>query len=177
MNKRNSIQIKAAFLLTIFALNTIVGFACNMGVEMGFNSKHHSDEETVPVIHIHADGKEHIHYEKKKESHADSNKHEHEKPGKQDHGKKPHHDDSNSNTKEDSKENCCKDQVLKFEQIDKAVAKVFSFQVPIFAVCFFNDFYKDALYASEVAPKIKYFVRSYHPPIADIRVAIQSFQI
>ena len=46
--KRNkSIQLKAAFLLTVFSLNIVVGFACSVGLDMGFNSHHHHDEETA----------------------------------------------------------------------------------------------------------------------------------
>src|SRR5882757_4460955 len=40
-----SIKLKAAFLLVVFALNTVVGFACSMGVNMGFNSHHHHQEK------------------------------------------------------------------------------------------------------------------------------------
>jgi len=60
MQKNTSIRLKAAVLLLIFALNTVVGFACSIGVNMGFN-KHHHDE---PVVHIHADGKRHHHHKK-----------------------------------------------------------------------------------------------------------------
>ena len=34
-------QLKAAFLLMVFMLNIVTGFACCMGVDMGFNSHHH----------------------------------------------------------------------------------------------------------------------------------------
>ena len=50
MNKTISIKLKALFLLMVFALNTIVGFACATGVDMGFNHKHHH-EETVGSHH------------------------------------------------------------------------------------------------------------------------------
>lgn len=36
MKSTISIKIKAAFLLVVFALNTVVGFACSLGVDMGF---------------------------------------------------------------------------------------------------------------------------------------------
>ena len=40
---RDSLKYKtiAAFLLTVFSLNTVLGFACSMGVDMGYNTKHH----------------------------------------------------------------------------------------------------------------------------------------
>ncbi len=50
MKRAISIKIKAAFLLIVFALNTVVGFACAMGVDMGFNHNHHH-EETVTSNH------------------------------------------------------------------------------------------------------------------------------
>ncbi|HSC40408.1 MAG TPA: hypothetical protein VLD19_21135 [Chitinophagaceae bacterium] len=65
MKRIAPIKLKAAFLLLVFALNTVVGFACSMGVNMGFN-KHHHDE---PTVHIHADGKVHHHKQKKQHSH------------------------------------------------------------------------------------------------------------
>lgn len=46
MKRTRTIQIKAVFLLVVFALNTMVGFACAVGME--FISHHHHD-------HHHAD--------------------------------------------------------------------------------------------------------------------------
>lgn len=46
MKIRTSIQLKAAFLTFVFLLNTMVGFACAVGAERGFNDKHsHTHEE------------------------------------------------------------------------------------------------------------------------------------
>src|SRR4051794_29582246 len=39
MKRTSTIQIKAIFLLIVFVLNTMVGFACAVGVE--FKSHHH----------------------------------------------------------------------------------------------------------------------------------------
>jgi hypothetical protein len=36
-----SIQSKAAFLTFVFLLNTLVGFACAVGMDVGFNARHH----------------------------------------------------------------------------------------------------------------------------------------
>lgn len=41
MKRTRTIQIKAVFLLVVFALNTMVGFACAVGME--FISHHHHD--------------------------------------------------------------------------------------------------------------------------------------
>ena len=70
MKKNISIQLKAAFLLIVFGLNTMVGFACAIGVDMGFNTTNHHDEEATEV-HQHADGSKHDH-------HNQASKHEHE---------------------------------------------------------------------------------------------------
>ena len=41
------IQLKAALLLLVFGLNTIIGFACAVGVDMGFNTSHHHNNGTA----------------------------------------------------------------------------------------------------------------------------------
>lgn len=149
MRRSISIQLKAALLLVIFGLNTVVGFACTIGIDMGFNTSHHDDEE-APEVHVHADGKKH-HHEKPTHSHDD--KHKEEKGG------------------------CCNDSVIKFSQADKSVPQTNIFS-PVFFTAFLATYYAiDISYPSQVTGSTKYFVRSYHPPIPDIRISIQSFQI
>lgn len=156
MFKNRLIHIKAAFLLTVFSFNMLVGFACGIGIDMGFNTAD-SHAHNEPKIHVHADGTEHEH--KAPYNHS---KHHHEK-------KKSH------NEKEDG---CCSDGVTKIAQADKAitytksVSNPGSFTVIIAAFCNFDIFYP-----SQVTESKKYFVRGHHPPIQDIRIAIQSFQI
>jgi len=164
MTKPEKNRIKALFLLAVFSFNTVVGFACSVGVDMGFNSKHHhGDEPTEAVAHIHADGKKHIHYEKK-------NAH--------DHNKSHHHDEPLNHHKDGGdKDNCCNDQVLKFEQLDKSVPNGINLIHPIFLNAFFDVYYSVPLPSLDIVKDIKQFVRSYHPPISDIRISIQSFQI
>jgi hypothetical protein len=148
MNKTHSIQLKAAFLLTIFSLNIVVGFACAIGVDMGFNAAHHHEKATVNV-HIHADGKKHHHKEVK-------HKHSH-KGGKDD---------------------CCNDRVTKISQADKAIPQSSKILSPAFFIAFTAAFYNiNISYPSQAYISNKYFVRGNHPPISDIRIAIQSFQI
>ena len=164
MIDRQRNKVKAIFLLSVFSLNTVVGFACSVGFGMGFNSKPHHDEETTEaVVHIHADGKKHIHYEKK-------NSHDQ---------KKSHHQDQENNhhKSKEGKENCCNDLVLKFEQLDKSIPHSLNIIHPIFLLSFFEAFHDVVLYSSGMVKDIKQFVRSYHPPISSIRIAIQSFQI
>lgn len=147
----------------VFALNTVVGFACSVGMNLGFNSTHHHDEEAiVTVVHIHKDGKRHVHEEKKGHKHDKSHHHDHagnhHKPGSE-------------------KDGCCNDKVRSFEQLDKSVPASLSIQ-PLFLTAFLTSYYSiNILSYSNVVTDKKQFVRSYHPPIPDIRIAIQSFQI
>lgn len=145
--------------MTVFFLNTAVGFACAMGVDMGFNTKHHSEKSNASAIHVHADGKKHVH----------------KKPSGHTHGSKSH-----SHEKANSKDNCCKDKVVKLEQADKSrPASVIGVIVPVSTSVLPVSFYHFDIseYRSDREKDIKQFVRSYHPPIPDIRIAIQSFQI
>lgn len=44
MKIQRSIMLKAAFLIIVFFLNTVVGFACVLGADMGFNMmQNHQD--------------------------------------------------------------------------------------------------------------------------------------
>jgi hypothetical protein len=158
MTMTRSIQIKAAFLALVFALNPVIGFACSINIDMGFNARHH--EETEAVVHIHKDGKEHIHYEKK-----------------QDH-QKSHSNHSDKKAHSDEKSNdCCTDQVKKFEELDKSVPHSLTIVHPIFLLSFIDAYYNIDLPSEDIVSNIKQFVRNYHPPIPDIRIAIRSFQV
>lgn len=143
--KRNlSIQLKAAFLLLIFSLNIVVGFACAIGIDMGFNSSHHHDENKVMAHH---------------DSHHDEMDNDHHKSN-------------------DDNDNCCHDKVVTIAQVDKSVPQSYAGINITFATALLNSFYNtDVLSATQTIPHLNYFVRNYHPPISDIRIAIQSFQI
>jgi hypothetical protein len=148
MKRKKSIQLKAAVLLIVFSLNTVIGFACAMGLDMGFNSHHH-EGNAIENESIHHD-KSHQHNE------ADI-----------------HHHQSNN-----EKDNCCNDGVMKFQKVDKAIP-ISSINVAplVFFTAFLTSFYHIDILSSNRISTIKYFVRSHHPPIPDIRIAIQSFQI
>ncbi len=158
MKIKRSIQIKAAFLMIVFSLNTIIGFSCAVGMDMGFNSKHHHAEVIAETsMQMHHNGEHHNHG-------AAANHH--------DEALRDHHDSNNG------KHNCCNDGVLKFSQLDKSVPGTSNDINPVFLITFLSSFYNSGiLFQSLQTPAIKYFVRSYHPPIPDIRIAIQSFQI
>lgn len=148
MISNRSIQLKAAFLLVVFSLNTLVGFACTMGLNMGFNSNHHKEEAVKVQIHTHKDGKKHEH-------------------------KNPQHSHKESSNKKDD---CCKEKVVKLQIADKNLdysqivinqpvinlPDIF-YQVPVFRI---------------VKGNVQEFIAChFHPPPRDIRVDIQSFQI
>ena len=157
MNQNISIQLKAAFLIIVFSLNTMIGFACAIGIDMGFNTiQHHEEEATEAIVHIHKDGKEHVHHNEVKK----------------------HHDEADNHKEKNGKDNCCHDKAIKITQVDKSIPQSLkSVGNPVFFTTFISSFYNiDPLFASRTT-SIKYFVRSYHPPIPDIRIAIQSFQI
>jgi hypothetical protein len=164
--KRNTfIKLKATFLLTVFALNTVVGFACAVGVDMAFNSKHHNHDEeaTEAVVHLHKDGKRHVH-EESKEKHDNEISH--------------HHDEASNHKTGNGKDDCCNDKVANFEQLDKSVPNSLNIIHPIFFTAFVASYYKiNILPYTDVVTHKKRFVRGHHPPIQDIRIAIQSFQI
>ncbi|MEO6358893.1 MAG: hypothetical protein ABIO56_19805 [Ferruginibacter sp.] len=153
--KRNiSIKLKAALLLIVFSMNTILGFACAMGVDMGFNTHHH-DEEEVPqtTIHVHAESSKDHHHDETVKHHHDS-KEESEKGG------------------------CCNDGVMKFQHLDKNLAQNgnAAINIPAF-VAMLSSFFGTDIFKQPQASAPKYIVRFFHPPPPDIRILIQSFQI
>ncbi len=157
MKRTRTIQIKAGFLLMVFAFNIVVGFACGLGIDMGFNSNSSKSSHHSSKIHVHANGKKHQH-EAATRSDVDKN----------------HHQDNDHH----EKGGCCTDGVVKLAQTEKAVPQATVLISPLFATAFIATFYPtDIFYKSQVTEPIKYFVRGHHPPIPDIRIAIQSFQI
>lgn len=148
----------------VFALNTVVGFACAIGVDMSFNSPHHQQADAQnTIVHVHKNGKKHEH-QQKKESH-----HQHTSP---------QHVEKDMQQEGADKDNCCNTAVTQFNQLDKAVPPSTQIFHPVFftPVLAFYDLFQIKSYENVVINK-KQFVRSHHPPIPDIRLAIRSFQI
>ncbi len=155
MIKNLSIQLKAALLLIVFSMNTVIGFACAMGEDMGFNTTHHHDEDeaTETTVYQHVDGKKHQHH---------------------DEAAKHHHD-----SKEDSeKGGCCNDGVIKFQRLDKSLTQNgnAAINTPVF-VAMHSSFFGIEIFKQSQASTQKHIVRFFHPPPPDIRILIQSFQI
>jgi hypothetical protein len=174
MNKITSIHFKAAFLLVVFSLNTLVGFACSMGLDMGFNTSHHNDEAIEPSVHIHTDGKKHHHQPEPAKVnvhiHAGGKKHEHKtETAKQHHEKKE--------TQKKDKDDCCNDDVLKFQSLDKNLNKNVRAAINAPALVAIISIFVgvDMLKASaELQSQIH---RYLFPPPPDILISIQRFQI
>ncbi|NRF40105.1 HYC_CC_PP family protein [Pedobacter foliorum] len=150
MKRNRSIPLKAVFLLVVFLLNTVVGFACTVGLEE--NHDHHLHNASV----------------------ANPHKHNHEEA-------EHHHDGlaADHHSAKKDKENCCKDEVAKLLKEDKLAAakSAVNLQPMVFITVPVSFYQFDTLALLRSAPSIRYFVRSYHPPIGDIRISIQSFQI
>ena len=170
----------------------------NAKEETAGDSKAHSENEaSKAIVHVHKNGKQHLHNRKKdipnrKSHHDDANSetsvHIHEDGKRHVHAemKEPKSDDRSQpvagkkvNQKQKSdKENCCTDEVRDFEQLDKSVPHSVKLVHPIFFTAFVGTYYEiNFLPLEDVVKDIKQFVLSYHPPIPDIRIAIQSFQI
>ena len=41
MQSQFTIRIKAVFLLVVFSMNSMLGFACSTGMKLGYNANHH----------------------------------------------------------------------------------------------------------------------------------------
>ena len=152
MKAFSSIQIKAAFLTIVFLLNTVIGFACAMGIDVEPNGDHHQKNETSLVG---------------KNSHEHNEAHEHDASASDHHSSKL------------PKDNCCKDEVSKITKGDKIVQQSFNSKLltlPVFTLT--NTTYLlGSVNSFPINTKTTYADWRYRPPISDIRIAIQSFQI
>lgn len=167
MDATTTIKLKALFLLVSFSLNSVVGFACSLGLDMGFNSHHHHHDGEASHPHKHGPIQGHDNHHHKK----DGPKHQHGAGEKQHHG----------NTvvfNAISDDNCCKDFVVGFQNVDKqVVGKIYpakqkiEYTPFIFSVLILTSHQVDPN-PVRTAPKIL-----DHSPPPDIRVFIQSFQI
>lgn len=168
MSRYLSIKLKALFLLIVFASNTLVGFACAMGFDMGFNTTQQAKAEELLEMHVH-----------EKETSAAAN-HNHQNGDIRQHDNKPAKQVptrvSVSFTK--SSDECCSDDVQKFQNLDKNLNQNvntridFSAFVAIVSTFLGIDLSQDS---KDFPPKNK--AKFFYPPPLDIRIAIQSFQI
>ena len=49
-------KIRASILLTVFSLNTVAGFACSVGIDLGYNKHHHEHQDKVIGHHEEYNG-------------------------------------------------------------------------------------------------------------------------
>jgi hypothetical protein len=173
VKKHTSIKFKAAFLLIIFAFNTIVGFACVLGVDVGFNATHHHDEETENSVHIHANGEKHHHdeeaYNDLEDINLNAEHHQHNNEST-----KNHYDSKESSEKDD----CCNDKVIKLQNLDKNINQnsTYAFSHAIF-IAIINNFFGLVFLNSHKTFPQKTRIRFFYPPPPDILISIQRFQI
>lgn len=169
--KKNIIErLNALTLLIVFSLNTMVGFACSVGPDMGFNRSHHQGIESKKHSHHHEGELNADHHH----AHGDSKGLNHAELGADQHSTKTH---KQIPTKD--KDKCCKDEVIKFAKVDKQTSRSIVVIVPFFVFAAVIPTYHsfDVIASGIHKPDKWHFVRCHHPPISDIRIAIQSFQI
>ncbi len=150
--KRNiSIKLKAAFLIIVFGMNTIIGFACAIGIDMGYNAHYQESEEMKQQVPKHS---------------ASTHRQETSKPGH-------HHPDNES-----SKDDCCSNSVKDLTLLSKTVPNQINIVQPVFFTAFIGAYVNANIFSyANTITNLHPFARSHHPPIPDIRIAIQSFQI
>jgi len=153
-------RVKALVLLVIFSLNTIAGFACSIGINMGYNDEHHKHggpSDSHKNINSHLKGHSHELGHKHTEQEVVENGQE----------------DQNNN------DDCCANDVTKFIKLDKSVVKFPLLQAPIFQQGFISTFILSFQIAtnSQVNSRFQFVRRSCSIYNTDIRITIQSFLI
>lgn len=170
MKKSLSIQLKAIFLLLVFSLNTLAGFGCSVGLDMGFNSLS-KNEITEPAAHNHADDKKHHHTSQPPKAiahvHADGKTHQH------DNNKVTKQDDEKENSKNDK--GCCNDDVLKFQSLDKNINVKPAIEYPV-SVAIVSIFLSIDIFEEPTLSPL-HSARYLFPPPPDILISNQRFQI
>ena len=163
MKRQLKNKIRAFVLLTVFSLNTLAGFACSIGIDMGYNSSHHQHGSS--------------HSPEKAASHKSGHKHSH--GAGHNHGYQHNHT-KGSGTAKNTQDDCCANDVTKFLQVDKSVVKTnLSLPTPTFLDVFTSIFIQPSLNENNLQNSSGLLLvrRSCSIYDTDIRIAIQSFQI
>jgi hypothetical protein len=168
MRSLKSIKLKAAFLLTVFTVNTLVSFACSVGLDMGFNTSHHSNEKKAK---IHSHGHKHAHgiasdgkHSHSAHSHATAHKHSHDLA-------------SGLQKNQDQKDNCCTEKSVELQKQDKSANHSSNPVIKIPVLVPFLAAFCGYEMEAELSPILhNLFIPQYYPP-PDKRIIIQSFQI
>lgn len=142
----------ALFLLIVFSMNTLAGFACSIGVDMGYNGKHHEHSSGVQ--------------EKEHEYSA--------------HHTAPVQELASDKILKSTSDDCCAGQVTKFIHLDKSVVQNnLLLKAPVLTIFLVTNSFggdiKDPGFS--IGANLNHLRRSWHFNHTDIRTAIQSFQI
>jgi hypothetical protein len=133
-------------------MNTIAGFACSVGVDMGYNNHHHNHGKK----HLHKHGEEQY-------------KHQHH-----------HSEGAISVSSSKPNDDCCLNDVARFALLDKSVTdKSLHLQAPVFFIAFTSSVLvqNENRDGKSVSSKFQFVRRSCFFNDMEIRIAIQSFQI
>jgi len=155
MKFNKPIQLKAVFLLIVFSLNTMIGFACAVRVNLGTHTKHSHTH------HHHGNGvKNHSHH------HDESEAHHH------------HHDHKKTSNTAGEDDNCCTGKVSQLSQTDKLPAQTIYSGIPV-PVTLAPLHFLYRVFLPAITPEINKIqvARPYTLTSRGIRVSIQSFQI
>jgi len=155
MKLNKTIQLKAIFLLMVFSLNTLIGFACAVDANMELYARHsHSHHHHAGAV-------------KKGSHHHDENPAHHH-----------HHDHKKNGNAGNDDDNCCTGKVTQLSQTDKLPAQTIyaGIEIPVTLVPL-HFLYRAFL--SAVSPETSKIpiARPYTLNARGIRVSIQSFQI
>ena len=159
MKKFCTIQLKAAFLLIIFSLNIFVGFACSIGIDMGFNAPQHVEVESK-TQHTHTHAHKH-----------DSN------TGIDHHAAYKTHDHKTNHTKKEEKKGCCNDEVQKVQQLDKNINSSVKRTTVLYTTLLPLSFFQTNIVQPLRTNIFKFRERFFYPPPPNILVEFQRFQI
>lgn len=136
----------------MFSANTIAGFACSIGIDMGYNSHHHSHDKAYHHVDIKSHSK---------------HKHNHTHP-------------NIVQVKTGASDDCCSNDVAKFALLDKSVVNNnLDLQTPIFLLAFSTIFLPQTINESGLAVNstFQFVRRSSFLNDTDIQTAIRRFQI
>ncbi len=166
MTRQKKNRIRALLLLTVFSLNTVGGFACSIGVDMAYNTKHHEDSATRSDVKDISQAEDH--------SHAKGHSHdvEHKQSASSE-------SISESMTEKSSSDDCCANDITNFIKLDKSVVNNnLLLQAPIFLLAFTSTFVLPAQNDADLTVNAGLVRRSWRPSNdTDLRIVIQSFQI
>lgn len=151
MTQQRKNKIRAIILLTVFSLNTVAGFACSLGLNMGYNAHHHEAHD---------------------KAHKTSECHQHHLDCLL---------NGSSLTKAKApNDDCCSGQVNSFTRMDKAVAyNNLLIKAPLLSPAEYTDFFALQKEATGLAvnSRFQFVRRSCFLNDTNIQLAIRRFQI